>query len=450
MMSGLDSGGSARFTASPWLRRLVEALIVAYFALLPFDQRLAGQMGAAMALLGLLVLAGSGSARASWFERRDYLPLLVLLGWPLYHVATALGWYGSIEPAKMVLRFIPALAVVPLVRATGPSPTALWVGCALGGLCAAAISVWQYFVLDYPRATGMTWATVFGDISVILALLPLCALDRPVWRGRWAVLLGAGVVGGVTAAVLSGARGSWFALLVLGVGLVFHYRHWLLESSRLLLVATLFGVAVGAVLTLPPVQQRVTDVATDLSAYGRDQVDTSLGYRFEMWRAAWRLGLEHPLTGVGPRGFQPAMEAMGRAGEVSPRLAQFTHAHNDLLNALATGGLPGALVLVAFYGLGAAYFWRLRGVPGRRPFVCGGLVLVAGYALFGLSDVIFSQPAANTGFVGWFALLWAWAGRPVPPGGRSGPGQLSVLAEDGTGNGPRAALRLRAAERAGS
>ncbi|MEP7338149.1 MAG: O-antigen ligase family protein [Acidobacteriota bacterium] len=61
--------------------------------------------------------------------------------------------------------------------------------------------------------------------------------------------------------------------------------------------------------------------------------------RTEYWRGAWRMFLDHPLTGVGLGAFPTAYPAYGRSSVMNERLEQ---SHNDYLQLLTDAGLIGA------------------------------------------------------------------------------------------------------------
>ncbi len=77
--------------------------------------------------------------------------------------------------------------------------------------------------------------------------------------------------------------------------------------------------------------------------------------RSTIWGQAIAAWLDHPVTGVGPGRFGPHTRTVTADGE-----AAVTHAHNPVLEALATGGLVAAIGVVVF-----AVTVVRRGWPGR-------------------------------------------------------------------------------------
>jgi O-antigen ligase len=102
--------------------------------------------------------------------------------------------------------------------------------------------------------------------------------------------------------------------------------------------------------------------------------------------------VEHPFFGVGRAQFNPALNELIARGVISPNMHGFFHAHNELLNALATQGVVGAATLFLLYALPFAFFLRcLRGHDASRAHALAGLLLVLAYADFGLTQVLFAH-----------------------------------------------------------
>jgi len=144
-----------------------------------------------------------------------------------------------------------------------------------------------------------------------------------------------------------------------------------------------------------PVQSRPGEFST---APLRNSVDE----RFEMWRAAWRMARRHPWWGVGFGGYASAAARLARAGRAPPFVAAYEHPHNDLLDALASGGIVGLVVLLLLYGVPLALFVRAARdpAPSVRAAASMGLLVVVGFFVFGLTEAMFVHSLV----IGWYAL----------------------------------------------
>jgi O-antigen ligase len=133
-----------------------------------------------------------------------------------------------------------------------------------------------------------------------------------------------------------------------------------------------------------------------LQAYAKGDVHTSIGMRFELFQASWKVFLNHPMLGVGDD-FKPALAEMVKAGvEIKPSY-QLNDTHNEVLYALMRGGVVGLGQLLLVYLAPMVYFIRtLRrsvsgGAPILRAFAAAGLLLVLMTIDFGLSVNVFTR-----------------------------------------------------------
>jgi len=138
-------------------------------------------------------------------------------------------------------------------------------------------------------------------------------------------------------------------------------------------------------------------------------MSTSVGLRFEMWRAAWKLFLEHPILGIGTGAFYAQTQRLAHLGEVAPRTAQYDHPHSDYFDALSSRGMLGLLALFALLGVPAIYFVRAVKSQEHIPHAVGlaGLLLVCGFAIFGLTDTVFIHSMNISWYVIYVALFMA-------------------------------------------
>lgn len=245
----------------------------------------------------------------------------------------------------------------------------------------------------------------FGDYLLLLGTLSLFTLD---WfgRDRWPLRLLklAGFVFGLLASLESGTRGGWLAI-PLFIAIYFYFR-----ASRLSLRALGAGVFWGSLMiTLAyfasvTVQERVEQMASDVSAYGQGQRDTSTGIRWQLYRAALDISIRHPFFGVGPEGFAREMEPMRQAGKLTAEAAHLGRGevHNDILAKSAGMGLFGLAAILALYLVPLNLFYRAANtnVPRVRRAGILGITVVTGHMVFGLSQEFLSLTMA-TAFYGF-------------------------------------------------
>ena len=188
-------------------------------------------------------------------------------------------------------------------------------------------------------------------LGIVLASLSPFALDamrRRFGRLGWlAAAVGIGIV-----VLLAGSRASWltYALVLLWTG-------WRTLGPRKLLMVGAFGALalVAATLLVPQVRERVERTTHVLTADSKG-VDTALSGRTRIWSAAVCMAREHPVNGVGARGFRQAFPACDPQPGVIAAWGEGAalHAHQLVLEILSETGGIGLLLWLA----GAALAWR--------------------------------------------------------------------------------------------
>jgi len=188
----------------------------------------------------------------------------------------------------------------------------------------------------------------FGQVLASLSPFLLFAASRRAGILGWSLV--AAAVGVVL--VLAGSRAAW-----LTYALVLVFSGWRLVGVRGLLACVAVGAVAAVVLTVsvPQVGDRVARTAMAWEGES-DGVNQALSGRAQIWAAAACMIEEHPINGVGARGFRdaypgcnpsPAAQEVWGAG---PAL----HAHQILLEILSETGILGLLLWLA----AVAQAWR--------------------------------------------------------------------------------------------
>lgn len=257
---------------------------------------------------------------------------------------------------------------------------------------------------DEPLRSGL-WINpiTLGNLALLAAVVLLSAalcwqrLQQP--RRVWLALGLAGLALG--AALLTQTRSNLLALpvlcAVLSLQLSGRQRYLVLLAGGLLLLLSVAG------------SQRFLGTLTGLHL---GQLDVQMAARVAVWDIAWAQFVNDPWTGSGLNGYRDAVYAAVAAGGLAQ--PEFIldccagHAHNDLLQSLATRGLLGGLSWLLLIAVPIAVFARhLRSAEPRVAFVASvGVLLPVGYAVFGLTEAVFSR----TLFVTFFLLTLAACG----------------------------------------
>ncbi len=188
----------------------------------------------------------------------------------------------------------------------------------------------------------------FGQVLASLSPFLLLAAGRRL--GMWGWVITAAAVGVVL--VLAGSRASWITY-----ALVLAFSGWRMLGTRGVAVGAALGIAAIVVLGVGSPQVRERMARTAMAWDGEnDGMNQALSGRAQIWGAAGCMIREHPINGVGARGFRDAYPAC------HPDPAQqdvwgegpALHAHQIVLEILAETGVVGLLLWLA----AAAQAWR--------------------------------------------------------------------------------------------
>lgn len=188
-------------------------------------------------------------------------------------------------------------------------------------------------------------------LGLVLASLSPFALYAAARRfGSFGWIIASAAVGLVV--LLAGSRASWITY-----GLVLLFSGWRLLGWKKLLGVFVFGAVVMAALVLfsPQVRERF-ERTTQMVTADQEGVDTALSGRTRIWGAAACMARQHPVNGVGARGFRDAFATCDPQPDqiAAWGLGPALHAHQIVLEILSETGALGLLLWLA----GAAMAWR--------------------------------------------------------------------------------------------
>ncbi|WP_103035928.1 O-antigen ligase family protein [Castellaniella caeni] len=376
----------------------------------------------------VLLLAGG---LAAWVRRADAAHAGTAPAWTIqdktlvYALAAmflvnalAVAWHG--DSGKYLDQGIRYLLVIPVLwglRRVSLRLDWLWAGLVLGCLGAAGVAWWQVHVQLIGRAEGfVTSAIPFGDMALLMGFWCLLgavlgALQR---RFAWAGFLLLGALAGCYAFIASATRGGLVAipLLVVLAGAALLRR----ETIKPVLAGlAVLVVGVGVILAALPggqmAESRYSGAVTEWQSYtqqGRVSSNT-VGPRLEAWKAALKSIPERPLLGWGHPEYTRHLDSLIAQGRANPFVATLANTHNQFIELWLHQGTLG---LVAFLALLLASFWyfalRLRHADITvRVLACCGASLPAGFAAFGLTQVILGRNNGVMFFVVSLAVWWA-------------------------------------------
>jgi O-antigen ligase len=439
------------------------------------------------------VTIGLGLYFYTWLSLRRYLPpfslyiqlaiLLILCGWWLSKVtrrqalarsplvmpmltylgAAALATYFSIDQRRSLDGLLGILAIILLffficdLLLDGWNPYTLIAGLLLFVILLMIQGLWssidwygRWFAVrvpEYPAFPFIYRLRGIADSPNIMAMFIYLALPFPIigfvrsasktiqiaW-GLWLILA-------YIALFLTGSRGGWIAaaavILVTTGWLMFRTgvpRHqglfeWLRSKRVIWLVilsCPIIFLSMNLLLTHTGSTRFELLNLSSNAITGQNQVWDANG-RFKIWSIAWKTFLENPIFGSGPLTFSRvygSQVSISGSGNLPP------HAHNWLLESLASTGIIGTLALIWILLAGARAFFRglyaaLQDKPDRGGITRENVLLGCSAALCGM--LVHSQveiPLMN-GSVAFIVLILAASGIFATGGLRHGYGGVS-------------------------
>ncbi|MBR7887573.1 O-antigen ligase family protein [Marinomonas sp. A79] len=329
----------------------------------------------------------------------------------LASIADLLEARGFDKPSRFLLA-IPVLFL--LLRSKGPKDW-LWYGVVIGAILAFLLALYERIVLGVERASGGEHPIMFGDTAMMLGWLSFVAAafffseKRSVWV---AIALFAGL-SGMGASVLSGSRGGWVAVPFIGLFMFWQCRDLLGKKHlfKLFLSASLL-VVIAVAVPQTGIQKRVGEAVSNIDQYlDGTKTGTSVGTRFDMWKASIHMFQESPIFGVGASQVQPIKRELADQGRININAVPYDHAHNEYFHALSTRGLVGLLLLLMVYLVPMKLFLRkLHNYKDNwrvRSYAIAGALIPMCYMDFALTQSMFMH---NIGVMMYaFPIVFFWA-----------------------------------------
>ena len=324
-----------------------------------------------------------------------------------------LGDFTVEETTNLVhnLAFLGFVPVFLLVKRNGLPKQAFWYGIVIGAMITGISALVEVTVLNHSRATGGHHHIIYGDHALLLAMLSLLAFSFFKEKGKFYLLLPIlGLFLGLMASVLSTARGSWIVFPVFLLIVAIFFRQLGSIRTRLTyLLAFVFLAIFAYAIPQTEIKDRIDQAISDIHNYQTGiKKSTSVGLRFEMWRASKELVVENPITGIGLHQYPHKIkELVDSSNTYEKAIGRFAHPHNEYLYALVERGVIGLFTILPILLYPMYLFFRSLHGNNRpdRSIAIAGLLITTGYAIFGLTESIFNRPTTINYYTMMMALL---------------------------------------------
>ncbi|MEO9078654.1 MAG: O-antigen ligase family protein [Rhodanobacter sp.] len=379
-------------TWQAWVLSTLIALMPLSFSI---DLRIKAVPAAMLFMVGLFLLIRSTSAhdsiRAAWPPVAAALLMVVFV--IINVLVHQLGWRPLDRPGHILLFLAMAACFSMPLRMR-----VIWVGFSLTAIALGIIGILQCHWLGIERAYGLNGgASAAIELATVLLGLSATALAQflaPSTPRSDRVLHFIAMSLGMYGALLTQSRGPLLAFVPIFVLLVLlHARRSGRWRSSLLLVGAVCAMAGAATFNMRgEMAARFEAIAPEVASFDHQHDATgAVRERLEMWRTAARAFEAHPIAGIGIGKFADYTRQEIAAKRSNPAISRYNQPHNQYLEAAATGGIPGLLVLLLVFIVPLRYFSRHVLDPDDEIALPAsiGMAVIGLYMLCALTDSVF-------------------------------------------------------------
>lgn len=304
-----------------------------------------------------------------------------------------------------LLRYILGIFFIIGFANIGIHPRSIVYGIATGAIIAGLISIEQSKTIG--RAEGFTNAVRFGNIGMMMFLICLTASFTKFFSKKERIFFIFSGLFGLLASILSLSRGGWIMLPIISMVILIMIGNKKI-TPPLMLISILL---ISAFTIIPPVEKRIKSANTEVMGYiyNKDEyLKTSVGARLELWKAAFLMGLEKPLTGWGDKEITNGKIELINKGISDEYIMTFRHAHNDFLETWARRGVIGVIGLIIIYTMPIYLLKLARSFTTTKISDClliTGVIIYLGYFISGLTSVFFTFVISHNFYLFSFIYL---------------------------------------------
>jgi O-antigen ligase len=371
-------------------------------------------------IVGLFCLKDS-SIKNSVIDRDLKRSWVYLIGgfylFSLIGIILALGHGNDWGHYEIYVPFILFPALMWWIRSQSLSPNMWFQSFAVGSFLAFVYAIYQSHWLGLGRAFGSVGNPIpFGNTAIVMGMIAIIVflfykIEDPYCKIKKAILL-IGSFSAVGASLLSGSKGGWLSIFIIGLSASYWYTiGWRSRKRHILSAFIVAGfLVIGYLAPAHLVKDRIiSGVAGAAHWLETGQVtDGSVSMRFEIWQLSSTMFMEKPWFGHGSIEGKQRWNELLKTGDYDQGLVNLVKANpnfstpdNEILGVLKMGGLVGALgYLCAYLGVWMAFFqWRKHQDHVIKTCSYIGLMLVPVYLEFGLSVSVFGTNVFRSMFV---------------------------------------------------
>jgi len=248
--------------------------------------------------------------------------------------------FKKFEPDTRFLLFGLTIIAISLSKL---SINQFFIALIIAGISYGCSGIYERHFLGVYKVNGDENAVTFGNGAFLIATcLVMIYLTKA--HSILKIIAPIAIVFALLAAIYSGTRGSFLALVPLGLITFYKFNNKGRVASFLFVLIAVYGVINHTNLSAKFERSE----RNFLAYYKEGKVNNSTGIRLEMWNSSLCIVKNNPIFGAGPRAFRNA-NSDEQLNCNFPAVKKFNQAHSIIFNTLATKGILGTISLAVFF-----------------------------------------------------------------------------------------------------
>lgn len=302
------------------------------------------------------------------------------------------------------LRMLMIIPIYLMLRNQTISVNLWWFFVSFGSIVAGSVAIAEVtWANGWPvgRAGGDTSAIYFGEISLCLAFVTLIGIRTYFSTNMLTIILWLISVSlGILAMILAGSRGAWIAIPVLIIIASWYLTKDIAFYKKLIVLVCLLSLPI-IMFQFPYAQTRYHNAEKQITEYIESENildpahNLSVGLRLDAWKVMLLTIKENPFFGIGIGGFKEEINKYADKGMVHPDPVGggLHHSHNQYIEIAVYSGVIGLLLNLGILISPLIIFLKFvrSNVQSHQPFAVAGLMLIASYLIFGITDLTLTK-----------------------------------------------------------
>lgn len=324
---------------------------------------------------------GYSKIKQQLFERKFTWVLIAMSIFAL--LSKVLNGYSSSE-LRIILSLTVYIIIIPkesLILLKKHFPKLVIIGC----LISFIYSIYQTYYLELGRWWSINPIPYTTFSACVAALSLYLSFFQHHWLKKTIYIIASSLA--IFSIFISETRGSLLSFIV---ALGFIAVVILIKKPKFIItlfIPALLISSLGAYFSFDKLDIRFNQTVKEYNSIMNGDLNTSIGYRLQMWQAGYELAKSPTLLGLGDKHIA-IKENLYHEGVISQGSIRWTHYHNQFINSFVKTGIIGFIFIIILLVTPIIYWVRHRYNDDTALL---GVVISVVYTISSLTDVPLSQ-----------------------------------------------------------